>query len=50
MAILRRDTDKTYTLVDTMSFILIQNYCIPTVFTFDRHFVQHGFEVIGPDG
>lgn len=47
MALLRRYTGKTYTLVDAMSFVLIQNHRIPIVFTFDRHFIQHGFQVIG---
>ena len=47
LALLRRYLDKTYTFVDAMSFMLIQNRRIPSVFTFDRHFIQHGFEVIG---
>jgi predicted nucleic acid-binding protein len=47
MSILRRYTDKAYSLVDAMSFVLMHDYHIPAVFTFDRHFVQHGFETLG---
>ena len=50
IAILRRYSDKTYTLVDAMSFVLMERLGISTAFTFDRHFIQHGFHVIGRDG
>ena len=47
VAILRQFIDKTYILVAAMSFVVMRNHRISTVFTFDRHFVQHGFEVVG---
>jgi uncharacterized protein len=45
--LLRRYSDKRYSLVDAMSFVVMQRFGISTAFTFDRHFVQHGFEVVG---
>ena len=35
LALLRRYLDKTYTLVDAMSFVLMQRHGIRQVFTFD---------------
>jgi predicted nucleic acid-binding protein len=48
--LLRQYVDKRYSLVDAMSFVVMQRRGISTAFTFDRHFVQHGFEVVGVQG
>jgi predicted nucleic acid-binding protein len=40
--------DKTYTLTDATSFAMMERLRIGTAFTFDRHFAQYGFAVLGP--
>jgi uncharacterized protein len=40
--------DKTYTLTDATSFAVMERLRIGAAFTFDRHFVQYGFAVLGP--
>jgi predicted nucleic acid-binding protein len=41
--------DKDYTLTDATSFAVMERLGISTAFTFDRHFAQYGFTVLGPD-
>jgi predicted nucleic acid-binding protein len=41
--------DKDYSLTDATSFAVMERLRIGTAFTFDRHFVQYGFAVLGPD-
>lgn len=38
--------DKTWGLVDCISFVIMQSRNIPTALTFDQHFVQAGFQAI----
>ncbi len=42
-------TDKEYSLTDATSFAVLERLRIGTAFTFDRHFAQYGFAVLGPD-
>jgi uncharacterized protein len=39
--------DKDYTLTDATSFAVMERLGITTAFTFDRHFAQYGFAVLG---
>jgi predicted nucleic acid-binding protein len=41
--------DKDYTLTDAMSFVVMERLAIVQAFTFDRHFRQYGFVVLGLD-
>ena len=41
----RQHQDKTYSLTDCISFVLMRNEGIRTAFTFDKHFEQAGFEI-----
>ncbi len=40
-------SDKTYSFTDCTSFIVMQSLQIDTAFTYDSHFKQAGFKVIG---
>jgi uncharacterized protein len=42
-------TDKEYSLTDATSFAVMERLRIGTAFTFDRHFAQFGFAVLGPE-
>ncbi len=42
---LRRHADKTYSLTDCISFVVMSRRSIMTAFAFDRHFIQAGFAV-----
>ena len=41
--------DKDYAFTDATSFAVMERLGITTAFTFDRHFAQFGFAVLGPD-
>jgi predicted nucleic acid-binding protein len=41
--LLRRRPDKTYSLTDCVSFVLMQNLGITEALAFDAHFTQAGF-------
>jgi uncharacterized protein len=45
--IITTQDDKDYTLTDATSFAVMERLRIGTAFTFDRHFVQYGFTVLG---
>jgi uncharacterized protein len=44
--ILIRYDDKDFTLVDAMSFAVMERLDISRAFTFDRHFEQYGFQTV----
>jgi predicted nucleic acid-binding protein len=44
---MRKYADQRVTFVDCVSFALMRRHRIRAAFTFDRHFKQAGFEVIG---
>lgn len=44
-----RYADKDFTLTDATSFAVMERLRIDHAFTFDRHFLQYGFAVLGAD-
>lgn len=40
-------SDKGYSMIDCISFANMERLDISMAFSFDRHFVQHGFEALG---
>jgi len=42
--------EKDYSLTDAMSFAVMERLHIDAAFTFDRHFAQYGFGVLGAEG
>ena len=46
--IIIRHTDKRYTMVDALSFAVMERLGITTVLGFDRDFLQYGFAVAAP--
>jgi predicted nucleic acid-binding protein len=46
--IIFRYADKRFSLVDAISFAVMERLGIRTAFTFDRNFTQYGFEVAVP--
>lgn len=49
-AIIYRYTDKAFSLVDALSFVVMQRLSISAAFAFDQHFTQYGWEVLQPKG
>jgi predicted nucleic acid-binding protein len=47
--ILTRYTDKDFSYTDATSFAVMERLGIGTVFTFDHHFGQYGFEALTAD-
>jgi predicted nucleic acid-binding protein len=47
-AIVRQYDDKDFSLVDATSFAIMERLGLEDAFTFDRHFVQYGFRMVGP--
>jgi uncharacterized protein len=43
MALLRSRSDKTYSLADAVSFVLMREHSMTVALTNDRHFEQEGF-------
>ena len=48
MGLLRSQTDKSYSLCDAVSFVLMRDRGISDALTTDRHFVQAGFRRLLP--
>jgi uncharacterized protein len=46
--IIHHYTDKDFSLTDALSFAVMERLRIGHAFTFDRHFAQYGFAVLGP--
>ncbi|MFZ3138654.1 MAG: PIN domain-containing protein [Thermodesulfovibrionales bacterium] len=44
----KKHSDKTYSLTDCISFVLMKRLAIKRALTFDNHFIQAGFKVL-PD-
>jgi uncharacterized protein len=47
LQLFRKFADQKVSFTDCVSFALMRNFGIQTAFTFDRHFLQAGFRVIG---
>jgi len=47
-AILAQRQDKLYSLTDSLSFAVMERMGIARVFSFDRNFEQHGFQLVTP--
>lgn len=47
--VLHKYGDKEFSLVDALSFAVMERLRIPVAFVFDRHFTQYGLAVITPD-
>src|SRR5690349_20496538 len=45
-AIIERYTDKAFSLVDAISFVVMDSLGIGSAFTFDDHFAQYGFATL----
>jgi len=46
--LLAQRQDKLYSLTDALSFAVMERLGISRVFTFDRNFEQHGFQLVTP--
>ena len=49
IGIIATHDDKDYSFTDATSFAVMERFGITTAFTFDRHFAQYGFTVLGLD-
>ena len=49
LEIITAHDDKDYSFTDATSFAVMERLRIGTAFTFDRHFAQYGFTVLGLD-
>jgi predicted nucleic acid-binding protein len=49
-SILEQYEDKDFSLTDAISFAVMERLALAVAFTFDRHFAQYGFCMIGLDG
>ncbi len=47
-AIIRMYEDKSFSLIDAISFAVMERLRIPQAFTFDHHFYQYGVTVLDP--
>ena|SRR5258706_7573045 len=47
LRLLRKFADQKVSFTDCVSFALMRKFGIETAFTFDRHFLQAGFRVLG---
>jgi uncharacterized protein len=45
--ILRRFDDKDFSFTDALSFAVMDRLGVREAFTFDRHFAQYGFQLVG---
>lgn len=45
-SIFEKYKDKSYSLTDCLSFIIMEKQGITTALTLDRHFVQAGFQIL----
>jgi predicted nucleic acid-binding protein len=48
-AIIYRYSDKSFSLTDATSFVLMERHRIGTALTTDRNFAQYGFRILGAD-
>ncbi len=48
IGLFRKFADQRASFTDCLSFVLMKRYRLRTAFTLDRHFLDAGFEVIGP--
>lgn len=48
-ALFQKHSDKDCSFVDCLSFVMMKELRIQLAFTFDKHFVQAGFEAAQPD-
>ena len=48
--ILRRYDDKSFSFTDALSFAVMDRLGISEAFSFDRHFLQYGFRLVGDGG
>jgi predicted nucleic acid-binding protein len=45
-SIILKYSDKTYSFTDCTSFVVMEIYGIEAAFSFDKHFIQHGFTLL----
>ncbi len=45
--IIRKYTDKDFSLTDATAFVIMQRHNIKVAFTFDNHYEQFGFDTVG---
>ena len=47
--VFQKHADKDFSVVDCLSFVMMKALRIRSAFTFDKHFVQAGFDMAQPD-